>query len=341
MLRKLSLTGALCVTLAAQAAYGSPLTAEQQARLDAAAKAVVGTLTDNCPVAGPGDQAAFDTCRAALHASGLASHFSGIMLWGGGPSGTPIKDLKLTQFRPDLWVDLYLPLYMFTGKYETRYVETEGKYMVAVQALFRNHLDAGQFPYPFWHDPGKWDNWETTNQIEFFLDPERAKIVTALRSPRGERADVAYERVDPRPFDGQWLWQDEQGRLQPEVALFSGIYHADNPYLPELETKFRDLANDLRRSTCMECHVPDNPNGMRRLVLLQTPAHAAAEIERVMRVVREGKMPVEDWGEERPLDPAIKATLLDHGTAFEQVVEQAAQWERSLAEGRAPATTTR
>jgi hypothetical protein len=37
---------------------------------------------------------------------------------------------------------------------------------------------------------------------------------------------------------------------------------------------------------CSNCHVPDNPEKMKRLVLLQTPAHEAAEIRRVMAEVR-------------------------------------------------------
>src|SRR5262249_18934693 len=43
---------------------------------------------------------------------------------------------------------------------------------------------------------------------------------------------------------------------------------------------------------CNDCYGPENPNRMKRLVLLQTPAHAASEIKRFMKVVRDNDMPV-------------------------------------------------
>lgn len=54
----------------------------------------------------------------------------------------------------------------------------------------------------------------------------------------------------------------------------------------------RDLAGALSRGTCNECHSPENPQRTKRLVLMQTPVHAAGEIKRIMRTVREDKMPL-------------------------------------------------
>jgi hypothetical protein len=73
--------------------------------------------------------------------------------------------------------------------------------------------------------------------------------------------------------------------------------------------------------------VPDNPHGMKRLVLLQTPAHAAGEIERVMQAVREDKMPLDDMGVEQPLEAKAKSALLESGAAFEAAVRGAKEWE--------------
>ena len=56
---------------------------------------------------------------------------------------------------------------------------------------------------------------------------------------------------------------------------------------------------------------------MRRLVLMHTPAHAAGEIARLMKAVREDRMPLDDTGIEQPLDPALKRALLESGGAFE------------------------
>jgi hypothetical protein len=58
------------------------------------------------------------------------------------------------------------------------------------------------------------------------------------------------------------------------------------------------------------------------------PAHAAAEIERVIKAVREEKMPYEDWGDPAHLDPAIRAALLECAARFQAVVAQARTWEK-------------
>jgi hypothetical protein len=67
---------------------------------------------------------------------------------------------------------------------------------------------------------------------------------------------------------------------------------------------------------------------MKRLVLLQTPAHAAAEIKRVMAAVRNNRMPLDEIGIEKELDAATKAVLLGFGAAFESTVAAAYAWER-------------
>jgi hypothetical protein len=46
-----------------------------------------------------------------------------------------------------------------------------------------------------------------------------------------------------------------------------------------------------------------------------------------MRAVREDKMPLDDTGIYKEMDPAIKAALLKYGTAFESVVDAARDWE--------------
>ena len=63
------------------------------------------------------------------------------------------------------------------------------------------------------------------------------------------------------------------------------------------------------------------------LVLLHTPAHAAGEIARLMKAVRADRMPLDDAGEEEPLEPALKRALLESGGAFEELVKAAKDWE--------------
>ena len=131
----------------------------------------------------------------------------------------------------------------------------------------------------------------------------------------------------PPAFDGKWMWTDTSGQSQPRPTLFVGLMRGNNPYLGQLEGTFKDLAGELRKGTCNECHAPDNSVGMKRLVLMQTPAHAAGEIKRIMRAVREDKMPLDDAGLYKDMEPAIKAALLKYGAAFESVVDAARDWE--------------
>ena len=83
---------------------------------------------------------------------------------------------------------------------------------------------------------------------------------------------------------------------------------------------------------CDNCHMQHNPMPMRRLVLMHTPAHAAGEIARLMKAVREDRMPLDDTGIEQPLDPALKRALLESGGAFEALVGGAKQWEATRRE---------
>src|SRR5258708_40168424 len=88
------------------------------------------------------------------------------------------------------------------------------------------------------------------------------------------------------------MWMDKEGRIQPRVTLFDGLFGADNPYLPKLDFTYRTLALRMRDAQCDNCHVPNNPWNMRRLVLMHTPAHAAGEISRLMTAVRGGRMAI-------------------------------------------------
>lgn len=126
----------------------------------------------------------------------------------------------------------------------------------------------------------------------------------------------------PPPFDGHWVWTDANGE-HPKVSLFSNKYSAANPYLEPLDKSYRVFALAMRDGTCMRCHTPNNRTDANRLVLFQTPAHAAAEIDNVLKVVRNGDMPQNDWGAKSELDPRMRTTLLTSGEAFSKIVSEA------------------
>ena len=283
-----------------------------------------------CPPASPSDQAAFDRCRHSLFGdSALRRNLAPRLLWGrrNQDAGAALKDTNLTQFAPDVLAGLYFPLFMYSGEYTTEYVERERLYLIRLRAGFRNLLQPGQFPYPFWHEEAKWGVYQAANSVLLWVDPKTAKIVIGQFTERGNSPAVVSTQPIRPEFDGNWMWMDREGRIQPRVTLFDGLFRQDNPYLPKLDFTYRTLALRMRDSQCDNCHVPNNPMPMRRLVLMHTPAHAAGEITRLMKAVRADKMPLDDTGAEQPLEPALKRALLESGAAFEGLVKAAKDWE--------------
>ena len=283
-----------------------------------------------CPPASPSDQVAFDKCRRSLFGdSALRRSLAPRLLWGRRhqDAGAMLKDTNLTQFAPDVIAGLYLSLFMFSGEHTLEYVDRERMYLIRLQAGFRNRLAPGQFPYPFWHDEAKWGVYQAANLVLLWVDPKAAKIVIGQFTERGSgSAVVSTEPVKPK-FDGKWMWVDKDGRIQPQVTLFDGLFRDDNPYLSKLDGAYRTLALRMRDAQCETCHMPHNPTSMRRLVLMHTPAHAAGEIARMMKAVREDRMPLDETGVEQPLNPALKRALLDSGAEFEALVRAAKGWE--------------
>jgi hypothetical protein len=200
-------------------------------------------------------------------------------------------------------------------------------YLIRLRAGFRNLLPPGQFPYPFWHDEAKWGVYQAANSVLLWVNPKTAKIVIGQFTERGSDSPVVSTQPIWPKFDGNWMWMDKEGRIQPRVTLFDGLFRQDNPYLPKLDFTYRTLALRMRDAQCDKCHAPNNPLPMRRLVLMHTPAHAAGEITRLMTAVREDRMPRDDNGIEQPLEPALKRALLESGGAFEELVKAAKDWE--------------
>jgi len=321
------LLAALLGPAAAEIDDDLPDLTEQIAQL---ASEVALELQQVCPPASPSDQAAFDRCRRSLFGdSALRRNLAPRLLWGrrNQDAGAELTDTNLTQFAPDVIAGLYLSLFMYSGEYTTEYVERERLYLIRLRAGFRNLLPPGQFPYPFWHEEAKWGVYQAANSVLLWVNPKTAKIVIGQFTERGSGGPlVSTQPIKPK-FDGSWMWMDKEGRIQPRVTLFDGLFRADNPYLPKLDFTYRTLALRMRDSQCDNCHVPNNPMPMRRLVLMHTPAHAAGEIARVMKAVREDRMPLDDAGIEQPLEPALKRALLESGGAFEELVKAAKDWE--------------
>ncbi|MCG2593654.1 hypothetical protein LZ009_12780 [Ramlibacter sp. XY19] len=311
--------------------------------VEALAAKIAGELAQHCPLADANDAAAFDSCRAMLYGdSTLRAHLPPVLLWGrqsANPQAT-LRQTNLTQFAPDVWIALYAPLFMFNGRYQVEWVPAEKQFAVRLEAAFRNRLAPGQFPYPFWHDDSKWGTYQNANGFLLWVHPATLKVQVAQLTDRAQNALLqAVTPVQQAKFDGKWLWTDAAGRTQPAVTLFDGLYRAENPYLRDLDRQYRDLALQMRESQCTSCHVPNNPDKMSRLVLLSTPAHAAGEIDRLIKSVKEDRMPMDEYRNSYALSPEDKKWLLESAETFRGTVQAARAWEAQAtrAESRLPA----
>ena len=323
-----SLLALACLTPAANAQDMQVPAAIQQT-----AREIATELSTHCPLAAAGDTTAYNACRRALFGpSALRAHLPAYLLWGRqskAPNAT-LRQTNLTQFAPDVWTNMYAPLFMFNGRHTVEWVPHERMFLVRLEAAFRNRLAPGQFPYPFWHDEAKWATYENANAFMLWISPDNGIIKAAQFTDNAPYALLQpVQPVQHAKHEGNWLWTDDKGKTQPAVTLFDGLYRADNPYMKAMDRQFRDLALQMRESQCTSCHVPNNPEKLSRLVLLSTPAHAAGEIDRLIKAVREDRMPMDEFRLSYSLTPENKKWLLESAEAFRATVQAAQDWERS------------
>lgn len=307
------------------------------------ARDIAAELASHCPLASAGDTGAYNTCRKGLFGpSALRSHLPSFLLWGrqSKTANATLRQTNLTQFAPDIWTSMYAPLFMFNGRHSVEWVPEEKLFRVELETAFRNRLAPGQFPYPFWHDEGKWTMYENANAFILWITPETGKIRAAQFTDRASTPMLLP--VQPTKYakhEGPWLWTDEKGNTQPAVTLFDGLYRPENPYIKSIDRQYRDLALQMRESQCTSCHVPNNPDKMSRLVLLSTPAHAAGEIDRLIKAVKEDRMPMDEFRLSYSLSPENKKWLLESATTFKMTLEAAQAWEKQ-APGKSTASST-
>ena len=306
------------------------------ARANALAAKLIGELAAKCPVKAVGDKDAFAVCREALFASDsvLRASMKSFILWGRPPGGdinATLKEFRATQFGNDIYTGTYAPMWMWDGKYDVAYIEKDRTFRITAGAGFRNELEFGQYPYPFWHEAKKWTDYEDANTMAIWIDPKVMKVSQLTFYKRADKPAVAQSTRRHMPtFDGKWMWIDNKGQQQPAPTLFKGLYQDANPHLAKLDVTYRKLALTMRDAECDSCHVPDNPEKAKRLVLLQTPLHAASEIERVLKDVRQDRMPLDDSGIEKALPEKLKKQLLADAEAFAAEVKSAREWEARL-----------
>jgi len=290
---------------------------------------VVGDLAKTCPHI-PGklnDADAFKACAAKL-AQIKSLPFAPAILWGGDQAQLRVRDRNLTRFRPDVFRDTYMPMLAFTGKFTLARDDRENMDIIRAEAYFRNDLPAGDYPYPFWHSDAKWSAYETMNTMSFYLDNSGRIVVVTRGNTGSEQARGTYGHVARPAFvKDRWVWQDASGGTQPQVMLFASRYRSNNPSLPRLDVAYRAFADNMREASCVSCHAPNNSQGAKKLILLQTPLHAAGEIDWVIQSVDSKKMPEDEKGLQAEIDPKLREAILRTARAFRDELRAADAWE--------------
>ncbi len=249
------------------------------------------------PMAPAGDARARDEAGVRMAAcDDLMNAANGRILWGGfnpeqgyDPEGYRLNDRahddwsQLTELNPMVWAKLYLSTFMFPGPYT---IHREGKLTVLeLDAQFRSEMDAGEYPYPFWHSPNKWTAYVKVEKVMFVFEPGR--LVAAMRrSPN----PLSVKQVR-KQWDTKWLWTDKDGNPQPRVALYSYLFSKDNPHVAELEKSFRALETNFRSQNCMLCHEPDNRSRINDLLLLNYPNQALVMRRSLVAILEGNQMP--------------------------------------------------
>ena len=228
--------------------------------------------------------------------------------------------VRSTRFNPRVWRMLYASLFMYEPGFR---VERDGERTVLhLPVVFRSELDAGDYPYPLWHRPSKWDGYVASTEL--LLVARQGRIVGAMRG-----AAERNGRSQAREWDQRWTWTGADGAPEPRPSvLYSRVFSSANPFVPDLDAAYRELAIGLRDADCMECHSPDNGSGMRMLELFNYPNQALAARNRLVLALDENAMP--------PLggirDPETRRELRALAARFQQVAERALGHEEGRVE---------
>jgi hypothetical protein len=305
------------------------VTADKPAAQDASATSADETITDDvlhqlataliatCPVVAADDAAAREDCANGLGDLALLRDLSADpLLWGGQPAGLALEQVPeqatLTRFNPFVWRKIYLSTLMFEGPALT---ESAGRYRVLrVPSRFRNGLDSGDYPYPFWHTEKKWLSYEQTTHIVFLF--EGSQLIAGFRS---EQVDLSRSH-SARTWEGAWTWDQD---TEPHATLFQALFSPANPVVPSLDASYRALAEGLREQTCTTCHNPSNPANEKPLDILNYPNQSLSGRHRIVAMLEQNQMPP-DVG---IADEAVRLALLERARKFAVLGDQALAFE--------------
>jgi hypothetical protein len=285
---------------------------------------IAAAVAQACPLADPRDVRARDACAARLAQSDiLKTRMREPFLWGGQKvaGDYDLEHFPSNRFSPLAWRKMYLSLFMFDGKYR---VERAGdQTIIRMPAQFRGQLDAGEYPYPFWHSEKKWDAYNYSTEV--ILVYKGGKLRGGFRSAI---VDTSRPKV-ARTWDQKWSWlrpaASHEGDQQPEprVTLYASLFTPKNPHVKELDSAYRKLALGFNQFKCFECHTPANHAKMNMLEFFNYPNQALAGRNRIIAVLEDNSMPPIDGIADR----RDRQTLLELARDFKRIADEALGFE--------------
>jgi hypothetical protein len=282
------------------------------------AKNIAEGLIAASPIADPADEGALRKAAAKLtQFTLLRDALRNPILWGEHAPVTSYRpeESNLNVFNSYVWRRMYLPLFMFSGDY--RIEKQEGLTLLNIDCRFRYALDAGAYPYPFWHSDKKWVSYELATRLIFVF--ENGKIIASYRS---ETQDPSRPKIT-RAWDGRFRWVDDRGKEMPYVALFNYLFTPSNPYVGQLDAAYRALEAEARQYNCAYCHSPSNPANMNPLRLINLPNQALSIRHQIVTSLRDNKMPPggHNWDREQ------QNKLIELAKAFAVLGDRALEYD--------------
>ncbi len=270
------------------------------------------------------DEQARADCAAALTDVEVLRDFAADpFLWGGQTEdGVWTLADHTTRFHPLVFRRLYLSLYTFPSDFRVEALG-DGRTLLHVAAHFRNRLDMGAYPYPFWHKQAKWDSYQEAQELVFVISHKQ--VLGALRSLA---VDPSHQLVE-HEWGGQWTWK-RGDQLYPYAALYTFMFSRDNPHLLEVNQAFHALDEALRSESCLVCHSPENASAQANLELFNFPNQAITGRHRIVQQLQFDAMPIADPVRGYPLglsDEAKRRALLSLAQRFAQAGDDALAWE--------------
>jgi hypothetical protein len=189
----------------------------------------------------------------------------------------------MNRFNVMVWRRMYLSLFMFPGASSVEKLD-DGLVVVHLPFVFRNELDMGSYPYPFWHSKKKWDSYQYSQELVLLVQGGRW-----MGAMRAATADSTLPYVD-HTWDGQWTW-DVGGQEMPYVTLYKYLLSPNNPHVARLDAAYRNLSDGLRQQACFLCHSPDNNAKATQLEFFNYPNQALASRDTIIGHLTNNTMP--------------------------------------------------